>query len=73
MASGQLYPEAGDMLLIDLKTDPTELDSPYDANSTDYRYPVAEMILIDGKYYDVKISPAGDKLTLTPTTAALGN
>ena len=50
MASGQLYPEAGDILLLDPQTDPTAFDSPYDANSSDYRYPVAEMILIDGKY-----------------------
>ena len=31
------------------------------------------MIQIDGRWYDLKISPAGDKLTLTPSTVPLGS
>ena len=31
------------------------------------------MIPIDGRWYDLKISPAGDKLTLTPSTVPLGS
>ena len=73
MASGQLYAEPGDMLLIDPKVGQAAFDSPYDPNSSDYRYSVAEMIQIDGQWYDLKISPAGDKLTLTPSTVALGS
>ena len=73
MASGQLYPEPGDMLLLDPKPGGLAYDSPYDATSSDYRCPVTKMVMIDGKWYHMKISPAGDKLTLTPTTAALGS
>ncbi len=73
MASGQLYAEPGDTLLIDPKTSPGTFDSPYDSNSSDYRYPLAEIALIDGKWYDLKVSPAGDKLTLNPSTAAVGS
>ena len=73
LANGQLYPEPGDMLLIDPKVGRTAFDSPYDPTGSDYRYYVAEMISIDGRWYDLKISPAGDKLTLTPSTVPLGN
>ena len=65
LATGQLYPEPGDMLLIDPKIGGTAFDSPYDPTTSDYRYYVAKMIPIDGRWYDLKISPAGDKLTLT--------
>ena len=73
MASGQLYPEPGDMLLIDPKAGAAAFDSPYDPTSSDYRYYVSKMIPIDGRWYDLKISPAGDKLTLTPSTVPLGS
>ncbi|MGO9110250.1 MAG: hypothetical protein ACLP9L_13580 [Thermoguttaceae bacterium] len=73
LASGQLYAEPGDMLLIDPKAGESASDSPYDATTSDYRYPVAKMIAIDGRLYDLEISPAGDKLTLTPSTVPLGS
>ena len=72
MASGQLYPQPGDMLLIDPKAQ-TFYDSPYDPTDSDYRYYVSKIISIDGRWYDLKISPAGDKLTLTPSTVPVGN
>ena len=40
--------------------------------SSDYRYNVSKLVNIDGRFYDLKITPAGDKLTLTPSTAPLG-
>jgi hypothetical protein len=73
MAGGGLYPEQGDMLLIDPKAGPTASDSPYDPTASDFRYDVSKMIPIDGRWYDLKISPAGDKLTLTPSTVPLGS
>ncbi len=71
LPSGVLYPEQGDMLLVD--PDPTELDSPYDVTSSTIRHYVSKMIQIDDRFYDVKISPAGDKLTLTPSRVAMGS
>ena len=72
MASGQLYPETGDMLLIDPKRGAFE--SPYDPTASDYRYYVSPVVPIDGRWYDLKISPAGDyKLTLTRSTVPLGS
>ena len=73
LASGQLYPEVGDMLLIDPKVGGTSLDSPYDPTASDYRCYVSDMIPVDGRWYDLKVSPAGDKLTLTRSTAPMGS
>jgi hypothetical protein len=70
-SNGQLYPEQGDMLLVDPKSGTR--DSPYDVTDSEFRHYVSKLINIDGKYYDMKISPTGDKLTLEPTSAALGN
>ena len=47
-------------------------DSPYDPTSSDYRHYVSKLVNIDGRFYDLKISPAGDKLTLTPSDRASG-
>jgi hypothetical protein len=73
LASGQLYAEQGDMLLVDPKVGASAADSPYDVTTSDYRFPVTKTIPIDGRWYDVKISPIGDQLTLTPSTAAMGS
>jgi len=72
MASGQLYPEQGDMLLIDPDQGNTGYSSPYEATSNSYQHYVSKMVDIDGRYYNLKISPAGDKLTLEPASAPLG-
>lgn len=70
---GQLYPQAGDMLLIDPKESKIGYDSPYDVTSSDYRYNVSKLVCIDGRYYDLKITPAGDRLTLNASKVATGN
>lgn len=68
-----VYPQQGDMLLIDPKQISTGYVSPYEATSNTYQHYVSKMVDIDGRYYDMKISPAGDKLTLTPASVSLGN
>jgi hypothetical protein len=67
-----VYPEQGDMLLIDPKVG-MEFDSPYDVTASDYRHAVGKLVNIDGRFYEMKVSPAGDKLTLTPSTVPLGS
>ena len=59
-------------LLIDPDLSRPGLGSPYEWTSDDSRLPVAKVVCIDGRYYDMKISPAGDKLTLTPSSVADG-
>ena len=34
---------------------------------------MSKLVNIDGRFYDLHISPAGDKLTLTPSSLPLGN
>jgi hypothetical protein len=73
LAAGQIYAQPGDMLLIDPKVGAAAYDSPYDPTTGDYRYYVSKMIPIDGRWYDLSISPNGEKLTLTPSTVPLGS
>jgi hypothetical protein len=73
LASGQVYAEMGDVLLVDPQPGRSANESPYDPTTSDYRHYLSEKIQIDGRWYDLKISPTGDQLTLTPSTVALGN
>jgi hypothetical protein len=68
----QLYPEQGDRLLIDPNASSAMLGSPYDITSGKDRFGVAKLVNIDDKLYDMKVSPAGDRLTLTPSSVPLG-
>ncbi len=71
-SGGALYPEQGDMLLIDPSQGATGYASPYEATSNPYQHYVSKMVDIDGRYYNLKISPAGDKLTLDPASVPMG-
>ena len=72
-SGGQLYPQQGDMLLVDPdQAGSRGFTSPYEATSNTYQHYVSKMVDIDGSYYDLKISPAGDKLTLIPASVTLG-
>jgi hypothetical protein len=61
--------EPGDMLLVDPNPNG---DPQYDVNSSDAVHNVSKVVNVGGRFYDVKISPAGDKLTLTPSSVPLG-
>jgi hypothetical protein len=70
---GQVYIQEGDMLL----TDPNQqanirYSSPYQTTRNSYQHYVSKIIDIDGRCYDLKISPAGDELTLTPSSVLMG-
>ena len=67
----RVYPQQGDMLLID--PDPKIPDSPYDPAGSRFRNYVSKLVNIEGRYYDLKITPAGDKVTLEPSAVPLGN
>jgi hypothetical protein len=67
-SESRIYPEYGDVLLVD--PDPNASARAYEPNIN--RHWVAKIVNIDGRYYDMQISPAGDKLTLTPSAAPLG-
>jgi hypothetical protein len=72
VSNGPVPVEQGDMLLIDPKTDNGGLQYDSDANANESMHYVSKLANIDGRFYDVKISPAGDKLTLTASALPLG-
>jgi hypothetical protein len=67
---GRVWPQQGDVLLID--PDIKNTYNWYDPTANDMRYLASKTIGIYGKFYDLSVTPAGDKLTLTPSTAAVG-
>jgi hypothetical protein len=70
---GQLYPEYGDMLLVDPDSEASGFSSPYDPTTSAGRHYMSKLVNLDGRFYDLKVTPAGDKLTLTPSSAPLGH
>jgi hypothetical protein len=69
---GRLAADSGDVLWVDPDPGKSGFVFPYDWTSGSDRLPVSKRVNIAGKYYDLKISPAGDRLTLTPATVAMG-
>ncbi len=72
-SEGYIYPRYGDMLLVDPDPEASGYASPYDPTTSEDRQYVAKLINIDGRFYDMEVTPAGDKLTLTPSSVALGH
>jgi hypothetical protein len=61
---------SGDVLLVD--PDPDKRDSPEDVAVSEFRHYVSKISVFDRRLYDVKISPAGDTLSIAPSKAAFG-
>ena len=76
----RVYPQDGDALLVDPEKFYGEdrffnnaAGSPYEWATNDFEHAVADLINIDGRFYDVQISPAGDTLSLAPSSVATGS
>ncbi len=69
--TGEVYASTGDMVLLD-PTRRRDLYNGYDPVSNSDRQQLSKLLNVDGKYYTVKVSPAGDKLTIEPAKLALG-
>ncbi len=70
-AEGQIYPQYGDVLLIDPdKSAPAGAQPPI-SRSRGEQY-LSKMNMLDGKFYDFKASPAGDELTVSPLDTRAG-
>jgi len=68
---GGLYPQFGDVLLIDpQKVSPSDFQRYYESN--EHRKFLSKLLNIAGKYYEVKVSPVGDRLTWTPSVVSFG-
>jgi hypothetical protein len=70
---GQVYATYGDVLLVDPETNSRVYVNPYDSTASANRHQVSKLLNLDGKYYELKISPAGDQLSLTPSALPLGS
>jgi len=63
-SGGRLYPSSGDTIFID--ADPSK------GKANDVRQPVGKLLNVAGSFYDMKLSPAGHQLTLTPSSVPVG-
>jgi len=72
-SDGTVYPKTGDMLYVidpEAKIDPGA--NPYDASSNEFLHYVAKQVNLGGRFHDLKITPAGDELTMEPSTIPVG-
>ena len=73
LSDGTVYPTIGDMLyVIDPEAKPDGYANPYDPSSNDALHYVAKQVNLGGRFLDLKISPAGDELTLEPSPIPVG-
>ncbi len=67
----RLYPQYGDVLVVD--PSPRGLGvSPWDVTTSPGRHLVSKLVCLDGRFYELKVTPAGDRVTLVPSKAPVG-
>ncbi len=67
-----LYPQSGDVLVIDPEPAPSDFRAIYDLAGCSRRHYVSKLVNLDGKYYAMKVAPAGDRLELAPVDLKTG-
>jgi hypothetical protein len=73
LADGTVYPKIGDMLyVIDPEAKVEGYANPYDPSSNEALHYVAKQVNLNGRFHDLKITPAGDALTLEPSPIPVG-
>jgi hypothetical protein len=70
-SDNRVYASSGDRLYVDPDMGATSR-SPYDITSGDDLFDVSKLIHLDGRFYEMTVSPSGDKLTLEPSAVAIG-
>ena len=73
-AEGQLVVRHGDVLLVDPEkaSPPMPIGLVAPMFQDENRQFLCKVNLLGGKYYELKVSPAGDELTCTPVTVSVG-
>jgi len=71
LSDGSVYPKMGDMLYIDPQP-ATAYRNPYDSTSSEDQYQVNKLIAWGDRFYDLKIDPSGDTLSLEPSATPVG-
>ncbi|NLE39966.1 MAG: hypothetical protein GX621_18265 [Pirellulaceae bacterium] len=64
-------PGATDMLYVDPKGNANQMLA-YDLVGPSCRHNVGKLVCLDGRYYDLKVSPGGNKISLEPSSVAVG-
>jgi hypothetical protein len=67
---GSVYLRPGDMIFVN--PGPQEAYA-YDPTMSDSQHFVAKTIALGGRFYDLRITPAGDTLTVEPSTLEVGH
>lgn len=70
-SDGTVYPEVGDMLYIDPQP-VLGYRNPYDSTTGSDQYQVSRLICYHGSFFDLKIDPSGESLSLEPSPVAVG-
>lgn len=70
-ADGSVFLRPGDILYVDPQ--PGKGAYGYDPTTSDQAQHLAKAVGIHGRLYDLRITPAGDTLTLTPSAVAIGH
>ena len=70
-SDGQVYATQGDRLYVDPDLSAASRNA-YDVSSADDLFEVSNVIYLNGRFYDVTVSPVGDKLTLEASDVAVG-
>lgn len=68
-SGGGVYPKKGDMIFVGPAASVTS-GSPTTNDSQQY---LSKLVNIEGRFFDVKASPAGDEMTLTPSSIPAGH
>ncbi len=69
-SDGSVYLRPGDMIFVDPQP---QHGFSYDVTMSDTQHHLARTIPIDGRFYDLEITPAGDQLTVTPSPREVGH
>ncbi|MBN2216196.1 MAG: hypothetical protein JW719_02340 [Pirellulales bacterium] len=67
----RFHPQRGDVLFLDPK--PVNNHSAvWDVMGLDFRHNVEKLLCLGGKFYHLKVAPAGNELTIEPAEVAVG-
>jgi hypothetical protein len=71
-SDGSVYVMPGDMIYVDFDPNQTAYSYGYDPTTSDSQQYVAKLLAVDDRYYEMKVTPAGDQLELTPSKTEIG-
>ena len=71
-SDGQVYPESGDMMLVDFNPNDPSVFLGYNPTAGGCGRYVSKMVNFGDRFYELDISPSGEKLTLSSASVQTG-